>query len=89
MQMEKCVAVGDMFIHEEDFRRALEKSSLFQTCRYLSWKEDAQRPQARKIIRNIETKGSTAYPPDQVRFWLRKSRMQTLCLSICVRLAGN
>ena len=65
MQMEKCVAVGDMFIHEEDFRRALEKSSLFQTCRYLSWKEDAQRPQARKIIRNIETKGSTAYPPDQ------------------------
>lgn len=65
MQMEKCVAVGDMFIHEEDFRRALEKSSMFQTCRYLSWKEDAQRSQARKIIRNIETKGSTAYPPDQ------------------------
>lgn len=24
MQMEKCVAVGDMFIHEEDFRRALD-----------------------------------------------------------------
>ena len=64
MQMEKCVAVGDMFIHEEDFRKALEESKLFRTCRYLSWKEDATRPEARSIIRKIETEGSRAYPPD-------------------------
>lgn len=62
--MEKCVAVGDMFIHEEDFRKALEGSELFRTCRYLSWKEDAARPEARSIIRKIETEGSRAYPPD-------------------------
>lgn len=62
--MEKCVAVGDMFIHEEDFRKALEGSEFFRTCRYLSWKEDAARPEARSIIRKIETEGSRAYPPD-------------------------
>ena len=61
--MEKCVAVGDMFIHEEDFRKALEGSEFFRTWRYLSWKEDAARPEARSIIRKIETEGSRAYPP--------------------------
>ncbi|HIX68926.1 MAG TPA: 2-hydroxyacid dehydrogenase [Candidatus Anaerostipes excrementavium] len=63
--MRKCVAVGDMFIHPDDFRQAFEQYPIFDTCRYITWKEDADRQEARAIIRRIETEGSMAYPPDQ------------------------
>ena len=57
----KCVAVGDMFLSENAFRKVLEPCGLFTSYQGFSWKQDLDRVATRTLIRNIETKGSEAY----------------------------
>lgn len=57
----KCVAVGDMFLEEVAFAKELTKCSLFSSYQGFSWKGDQTRKEARKTIREIETKGSNAF----------------------------
>lgn len=57
----KCVAIGDMFLSEAAFQRELKDCGLFTSYQGFSWKHEENRKEARKIIRNIETKGAEAY----------------------------
>ena len=57
----KCVAVGDMFLAEEAFAAVLKNSDVCDEYRGFSWKQDEGRKEARKTIREIETKGSEAF----------------------------
>lgn len=57
----KCVAVGDMFLEEAAFAKELANCSLFSSYQGFAWKADESRKEARKTIREIETKGSAAF----------------------------
>lgn len=57
----KCVAIGDMFLSEEAFAKELKKDTIFTSYQGFTWMEGIDRVNARTIIRNIETQGSTAY----------------------------
>lgn len=57
----KCVAIGDMFLDEEAFRKVLEPSGLFTSYTGFSWKKELDRTSTRALIRKIETQGSEAY----------------------------
>lgn len=58
----KCVAVGDMFLSEGAFAKELKRDAIFTSYKGFTWMEGVDRVNARTIIRNIETLGSTAYP---------------------------
>lgn len=57
----RCVAIGDMFLDESDFRKEIEKSNLFDSYKGFNWKRDLNRVKTRELIRKIETVGSEAY----------------------------
>jgi D-3-phosphoglycerate dehydrogenase len=78
----KCLAVGDMFIHVTDFKKALQENKLFEECEYISWKEDADRTEARQIIRRIETKGSEAYEMEEY-FYEKIADVDAIFVHLC------
>lgn len=64
----KCVAVGDMFLAEEAFATEIKDSGLFHEYRGFSWKQEESRIEARRTIREIETKGSEAFTlPNEIQ----------------------
>lgn len=64
----KCVAIGDMFLSEESFRKVLKPCSLFSSYTGFSWKKDLGRTETRELIRRIETQGSEAYElPESIK----------------------
>lgn len=64
----KCVAIGDMFLDEEAFRKVLVESNLFDEYKGFNWKKGLDRVETRALIRKIETEGSEAYSlPEEVK----------------------
>ena len=47
----RCVAIGDMFLDESDFRKEIEKSNLFDSYKGFNWKRDLNRVKTRGLIR--------------------------------------